>query len=309
MNKAIAAISVTIVLLVALFLSYQAFESWMSPCEGIFQQSSVSLGTKLDIVKAKGEVVIGRQKIQDLTERSQQMALNLKSCCIVAGHTTSEFLRCKEGFGRYEADISKVASSLTETVTARQLGNMAVANQKIAELTEDLKAVDASSQDFATQVKKIEQKASANGTQECCVIVSNPQLKSLGRIVVAFPKDWNVSPRVNVFKTGDESNSIQWGYGSMAADLIPGRYLVTISGRRVEGVEVQAGHNTTIRVGALRVHAGSGTRVDVFERGGKEGLTGFYGANDIGLPVGQYDVQIAGQRASVAVKENTITEF
>jgi hypothetical protein len=95
----------------------------------------------------------------------------------------------------------------------------------------------------------------------------------------------------------------------MAADLIPGRYLVVVSGRRVEDVEVQAGHNTIIRVGALRVHAGSGARVDVFDPGGKEGLTGFYGAGDVGLPVGQYHVQIAGQRANVAIKENAITEF
>lgn len=91
MNKTIVAILAAIVLLVAIFLGYQAFESWMSPCEGIFQQSFMSLNTKLEIVKAKGEVVIGRQKIQDLTEQSQLLALNLKSCCIVAGHTTAEF--------------------------------------------------------------------------------------------------------------------------------------------------------------------------------------------------------------------------
>jgi len=309
MNKTLVAISAAIVILVALFLGYQAFESWMSPCEGIFQQSALRLNTKLEIVKAKGELVIGRQKIQDLTERSQQMALNLKSCCIAAGHTMSEFLHCKDGFDRYEASINKVTDSLIETETARQQANTAVANQKIAELSQDLKAVDASAQDFAAQVKEIGQIASANGTRGCCVIVSNPELKSLGRIVVAFPKEWNVNPRVDIFKTSDERNSVQGGYGSMAADLIPGRYLVTISGRRVEDVEVQAGRNTTIRVGALRVHAGSGTRVDVFARGGKEGLTGFYGANDVGLPVGQYDVQIAGQRASVAIKENAITEF
>jgi hypothetical protein len=313
MNKTIVAISASVVLLVAIFLAYQVIESRMNPCEGIFQQSSVSLGTKLDIVKAKGEFVIGREKIQDLTEQSQLMAINLKSCCIVAGHTTSDFLRCKEGFDRYDTGINKIASSLIETEAARQQGNTPVANQKLAEITESLKAVDASSREFTTQVRAIEQKASANVTQEdnlnaCCEIASNPDLKSLGRLVVAFPKDSNTSPRVDIFKVGD-SSPIQGTWGSMTADLIPGRYVVAISGRRVEGVEVQAGHNTRIRVGALRVHTGSGTRVDVFERGGKNSLVGFWGASDVGLPVGQYDVQIAGQRATVAIKENSITEF
>lgn len=55
MKRTIAAISAAIVLLVEIFLVYEAFVSWMFPCEGIFQQSSVSLGTKLEIVKAKGE--------------------------------------------------------------------------------------------------------------------------------------------------------------------------------------------------------------------------------------------------------------
>lgn len=238
------------------------------------------------------------------------MALNLKSCCIVAGHATSEFLRCKEGFDQYDAGINRIASSLIETEAARQQGNTAVLNQKIVEITDGLKAVEASSREFTTQVNEIERKVSANRNQEDnFTIVSNPELKSLGRVVVAFPKDSKVSSRIDIFKTGDESNSIQGAYGSMAADLIPGRYLVTISGRRVESVEVQAGHNTTIRVGVLRIHAGSGTRVDVFERGGKDSLAGFYGANDVGLTVGQYDVQIAGQRASLAIQENAITEF
>jgi len=309
MNKTIIGISAAIVLLVAIFLAYQIIEPMVNPCDGIFEQSTVSLNTKLDIVKAKGEVLIGRQKIQDLTERSQQMALNLKSCCIVAGHTTSDFLRCKEEFERYDAEINRVAKSLIETEAARQQGNTAVANQKIVEITEGLKAVETSSQEFTTQVNEIK-RASLHGAQEeSFTIVANPELRSLGRIVVAFPNGSKASSRIDIFKPGDERNSIQGTYGSMTADLIPGRYVVAISGRRVEGVEVQAGHNTILRVGALRVHAGSGTRVDVFERGGKDSLAAFYGVNDVGLPVGQYDVQIAGQRASVAIKENAITEF
>jgi membrane protein implicated in regulation of membrane protease activity len=158
MNKTIKTVSLAVVALVVIYLGYQLLERWMNPCEGVFQQTAVSLGTKLDVIKAKGEFAIGRQKIQDLAERSQEVALNLKSCCIVLGKVSSEFLRCKEGFDRYDADIKKVAGSIEEAAAARQRGDTTVADQKIAEVEEGVKTADTRAQAFAQQVAEIKGK-------------------------------------------------------------------------------------------------------------------------------------------------------
>ena len=158
MNKTIKAVSLVLVALVVVYLGYQLLEPRMNPCEGVFQQSSVTLGTKLDVIRAKGEFAIGRQKIQDLTDRSQQVALNLKACCIVLGKVSSEFLRCKEGFDKYDAEITKVSASVEEAATAKQRGDTAGANQKIAEAKESVKAVEARAQEFTEQVTEIKEK-------------------------------------------------------------------------------------------------------------------------------------------------------
>ena len=158
MNKTIKTVSLVLVALVVVYLGYQLLEPRMNPCEGVFQQSSVTLGTKLDVIRAKGEFAIGRQKIQDLTERSQETALNLKACCIVLGKVSSEFLRCKEGFDKYDAEITKVSASVEEAATAKQRGDTAGANQKIAEAKESVKAVEARAQEFNKQVTEIKEK-------------------------------------------------------------------------------------------------------------------------------------------------------
>ena len=158
MNKTIKAVSLVLVALVVVYLGYQLLEPRMNPCEGVFQQSSVTLGTKLDVIRAKGEFAIGRQKIQDLTERSQETALNLKACCIVLGKSSADFLRCKEGFDKYDAEITKVSASVEEAATAKQRGDTAGANQKIAEAKESVKAVEARAQEFTEQVTEIKEK-------------------------------------------------------------------------------------------------------------------------------------------------------
>lgn len=144
----------------------------------------------------------------------------------------------------------------------------------------------------------------------CCDIVASPTPAArLGRLVIAFPEGANASgSRIDLFKAG-ESTSIQSGYGAQTWDLIPGTYGVSISGKRLEGVTIQSGHDTQVRVGILRIQAGSGTRVDVMDADGKTRLTGGYGAQIIGLPVGTFQVQIAGQSEAVTIQPGKITDF
>ncbi len=158
MSKTIKTVSLAVVALVAIYLGYQLLERWMNPCEGVFQQSAVGLNTKLDVIKTKGEFAIGRQNVQELKDRAQEVALNLKACCIVLGKTSGEFLRCKEGFERYETAVKNVATLVTEAEAAREQGQSEIAVQKIAEANEGLKTADTRAQALAQQVAEIKGK-------------------------------------------------------------------------------------------------------------------------------------------------------
>jgi hypothetical protein len=145
------------------------------------------------------------------------------------------------------------------------------------------------------------------GGSPCCDIVPNPAMRGrLGRVVVAYPEE--VSARIDVFRAG-ETQSVAGGYGDEAFDLFPGTYEVVISGKRVTGVTVRSGNDTKIRVGVLRVTASDGTRVDVLDRAGGQGLTGGYGTDVYGLPIGEVGVQIAGQTERVVIEAGRVTEF
>jgi Cu/Ag efflux protein CusF len=150
------------------------------------------------------------------------------------------------------------------------------------------------------------------GIDACCAVVVNAALTGrLGRLVVAFPFSEGVnagSTQVDVFKAG-ETASLQTGYGAQSLDLLPGTYSVAISGARVDGVTVQSGHDTRLRVGILRIKAGGNTRAEVLAADGKTALTGGYGVQVIGLPVGTYRVQIAGGLEAVTIQDGKITDF
>lgn len=150
------------------------------------------------------------------------------------------------------------------------------------------------------------------GTQNasCCEIVANPDLKGrLGRLVVNYPEGANPgSTRIDVFKPGEQT-ALAGAFGGHIFDLLPGNYDITISKKRLAGVAIQSAHDTRVKVGVLQVHAGGSTRVDVLDRDGEPTLAGGFGNQTIGLPVGTFQVQVAGQAEPVTIEDNQVTEF
>jgi hypothetical protein len=144
----------------------------------------------------------------------------------------------------------------------------------------------------------------------CCTIAANPALTGrLGRLVVAFPEGAKVDrTTVKVFKANDQ-NDVANGYGSQTFDLLPGAYAVTVNGKRVEGVTIQSGHDTQLKVGVVRVGAGDRTNVKVLDSDQKLELTNGYGQQDLGFPVGTVYVSVAGQSEAATVTEGKITDF
>ncbi len=115
----VGAIATTFVLIALLYLGYDLAKGRASPCEAIFQETSLGLKTKISFLKTAGELEIGREQLTDLDERAQMTALSLKTCCTVldAGRLDPEqFLQCKGSARAYEASLSDIANLVRQAV-------------------------------------------------------------------------------------------------------------------------------------------------------------------------------------------------
>jgi hypothetical protein len=146
------------------------------------------------------------------------------------------------------------------------------------------------------------------GPDVCCSVVANAALTgNLGRLLVAFPAVVGRT-RIKVYKSG-EKNAIKSGVGSMAVELLPGSYVVSISNKRVSGVTIQAGHDTQVKVGVLLISAAGDTQVKVLDADQKTSLSSGRGARAVGLPVGAFQVMVAGQMHPIQIQEGQTTNF
>ena len=153
--------------------------------------------------------------------------------------------------------------------------------------------------------------APAEAAAGCCELTPNAALpEGMGSIVVRYPGDGGAeSTRLDVYAAGDASHALAGKYGDAAVELAPGTYDVTIGGRRVAGVGVQAGHDTRIRVGVLDIHASDGTRIELLEQANGAVLASGYGEKQYGLPVGPVTVEVAGQQDTALIEDGKVTEF
>jgi hypothetical protein len=146
------------------------------------------------------------------------------------------------------------------------------------------------------------------GPADAYAISVNPELKGrLGQLVVAFPEGVNLgNTHIFVYK---EQNEITNFYGNKTVDLMPGTYAVAINGKRVEGVAIQSGHDSKVKVGMLRVNAGKDTHVFLLDADKKRELINGYGNQELGFPIGTVYVSVAGQSEPVTIQEGKITDF
>jgi hypothetical protein len=152
------------------------------------------------------------------------------------------------------------------------------------------------------------QQLQPNGAETCCSVVANAALTgSMGRLLIAFPAVVGRT-RVKIYKSGQQ-NAIKSGVGSMAVELLPGSYVVSISNKRVSDVTIQAGRDTQVRVGVLRITAAGDTQVKVLDADQKTSLSSGRGARAVGLPVGTFGVMVAGQVHPVQIQEGQTTDF
>lgn len=138
-KKMLPIIIVTFLIIIGTYLFTIYFLMWLRPCESVLAQTTVQLGGNLGVAKTKGELVIGRQAVQEITDQVQGIALNLKTCCILLHDdkvTSTEFLRCQRTANDYVGRLDNVENLVEQASLAKQEGQA----EKFAEIQEKLKA-------------------------------------------------------------------------------------------------------------------------------------------------------------------------
>ena len=150
-KKPLIIIPITLVVLVVAYLAYDLIKPGLSPCESIFQQTTLSLKSNIESIKSRGEVFIGQQKIQELTERAQMLGLNLKTCCILSNQrilSADEFLECKGKSEQYQGQIEKIVNYIDEAKEAKQQDRTDVVEEAISKINQLLASTQKSSQEL-----------------------------------------------------------------------------------------------------------------------------------------------------------------
>jgi hypothetical protein len=155
LHKSLIVLAVTASVLVVAYFVYDYFRP---KCGEIFEQTVLNVRAKAEMIKTKGEVFIGREKVQELTSSSQKVGQRLETCCIGLDSgklDPDQFQRCIETAQNHEAKLTKVVASLDEAQTATQQNNPDLVKAKVEQINSDLNAANTFSEELEKQVADI----------------------------------------------------------------------------------------------------------------------------------------------------------
>lgn len=154
----------------------------------------------------------------------------------------------------------------------------------------------------------VPKKAAESGDKqwEC---VRNAELggASSARMVFPYPEGTNAKLGVVVDPGGDDA--VKRSYGGEPLDLLVGVYDVKINGARIPNVEVKAGHETVIYLGAVRFNTGSSTAAVIYDANHVRCYLHAGGRSVVGLPVGTYYGRVGTREVKFEVRRGQIVDF
>ncbi|NKB20612.1 MAG: hypothetical protein GKS01_08945 [Alphaproteobacteria bacterium] len=154
-----AVVSALIVPMVV-YLAYDLIKTKMSPCGGIFEQTASSFESEIEFLKTKGKIVLGSNKIADLTERAQMTALNMETCCVVFGagkRDPEKFLQCKSSAREYDGNLKQVVTVVKQAVRAEAKKASVALRKARRDLDIAVKATQVTSKRFNKQLVEARQ--------------------------------------------------------------------------------------------------------------------------------------------------------
>ena len=127
--------------IVIAILAFLIYDRSRPDCDGLYEQTTARLGVHMKIINNQGDLVFGREKVQELSDGAQQEAVHLKYCCIEQ-HSGAMDAGAQErcaaaasagGAKEFENIIEQVAIKIRDAQAASKIGNAEVADQNAAE--------------------------------------------------------------------------------------------------------------------------------------------------------------------------------
>jgi len=151
-------IIVTVAILVFIGLGYLIYSNLLmqrNPCASIFEQTTVSLEDKINILKDRGGAILAKGQIQKLSDQSDQIAADLKTCCILFHDDKiafEDFLECQDNFSQCEANIDRLAHLVDAAQDAKQQERYDLVNLRLSHIEGTLKDLGTISNHFQAQM-------------------------------------------------------------------------------------------------------------------------------------------------------------
>ena len=134
--------SAAIIAVVIVILAILIYDRSRPDCDGLYEQTTARFSVHMKIINNnQGDLVIGREKVQELSDGALQEAEHLKFCCIeqhVGALGGGALERCAAGASaggakEFENIIEQVAIIIRDAQAASKIGNAEVADRKAAE--------------------------------------------------------------------------------------------------------------------------------------------------------------------------------
>lgn len=140
------------------FFVYSNLISRGNPCANIFEQTLTSLDGKISTLKEKGELILGREEIEKLSDQSKQIAGDLKTCCFLFNEDKigfEEFVKCQDEFNQYERTIDRVSHLVDEAETAKRQEKYDLLNLRLKHIERNINDLQRISEGFQVQIKTL----------------------------------------------------------------------------------------------------------------------------------------------------------
>ena len=123
MKKSVILAAAFLVLIAVGYFIYLYLVARSNPCADIFEQTVIRLEGKINTLKEKGEAVLDGKQISKLSDESGQIAMDLKTCCILFNENEIDFetfVKCQDEFNQYERSIDRISRLVAETEMAEK---------------------------------------------------------------------------------------------------------------------------------------------------------------------------------------------
>jgi hypothetical protein len=157
--KKLIIVSASILALIVLgYFAYSNLISQGNPCAKIFEQAVISLEGKVNILKENGELILGREGIQELSDQSEQISQDLKTCCVLFNEDKivfEKFLKCQDEFNQYERVIERLNHLADEAETAKKQQKHDLVNLRLKHVERNVKDLHRISDYFQAQMESL----------------------------------------------------------------------------------------------------------------------------------------------------------